>query len=227
MDASGAAYVTGSTSSAIFPTVNSLQSKNAGATDAFLFKLSPSGNALVFCTYFGGSADDTGFRVAVNASGIYVAGYTSSSNFPVVNAAQTQAGGGWDAFASKFSLSGAAVLYSTYVGGTADEFGYGIAVDLNGSAYLTGWTSSTNFPVQEAVQSAYGGGASDAFVTRISAGGNAFLFSTFVGGAGDDEGHGVALDPKGSVLIAGRTSSAALPGRGTGIRRGRESLMFS
>ncbi len=212
VDATGAAYVTGSTTSSVFPAVNALQAKNAGFSDAFLFKLTPAGNELVFSTFFGGTGDDTGFRIALDSSGIYVVGYTSSINFPLLNAAQTSIGGGSDAFVSKISLSGASLLYSTYLGGSGEDYGYGIAVDSGGSAYVAGWTSSPNFPSRNPVQVPYGGGASDAFIARLTPAGNAFLYSSFLGGAGDDEAHGIGLDASGLVFVAGRTSSAGFPG---------------
>jgi len=192
--------------------VNAYQSRLGGASDGFLFKLSPAGNSLVFCTYFGGTSDDTIFRLVTDASGIYVAGYTTSSNLPLMNPAQATAGGGYDAFLAKFSLSGTTLLYSTYLGGGNDDFGYGLAVDSSGSAYITGWTASTNFPTRAALQPLYGGGASDAFVARIAPNGNSWLYSTYLGGSGDDEAHGLGLDPTGITYITGRTSSSSFPG---------------
>ena len=212
VDSTGAAYVAGTTSSTVFPTVNALQVRNAGAFDGFIFKLAPAGNALVFATYFGGAGDDTIFRIVVDGSGIYVGGYTSSSNFPLMNPAQSTAGGSYDVFVSKLSLSGASLLYSTYLGGTGDDFGYGLAVDSSGSAYIAGWTASTNFPTRNVLQPLYGGGTSDAFVARLAPNGNSLLYSTFLGGSGDDEAHGIALDPTGSAFVTGRTSSASFPG---------------
>ena len=212
VDSTGAAYVAGSTSSTVFPTANAFQVRNAGASDGFVFKLAPAGNTLVFCTYLGGAGDDTIFRIVLDGTGIYVGGYTASSDFPVLNAAQSTAGGSYDAFVAKLSLSGASLLYSTYLGGTGDDFGYGLAVDSSGSAYIAGWTASTNFPTRNALQPLYGGGASDAFVARLAPNGNSLLYSTFLGGSGDDEAHGIALDPTGVAFVTGRTSSASFPG---------------
>jgi uncharacterized protein (TIGR03437 family) len=129
-----------------------------------------------------------------------------------MNAAQTTAGGGYDVFVSKFSLSGASLLYSTYLGGSSDDFGYGIGVDSSGSAYVTGWTASSNFPTRNPIQSLYGGGASDAFVARLAPSGNSLLYSTYLGASGDDEAYGIGLDPIGTVFVTGRTSSSAFPG---------------
>ncbi len=212
VDSTGAAYVAGTTSSTVFPVTNALQARNAGASDGFIFKLAPAGNALVFCTYFGGAGDDTIFRIVLDGTGIYVGGYTSSSNFPLLNPAQATAGGSYDAFVAKLSLSGASLLYSTYLGGSGDDFGYGLAVDATGSAYISGWTASTNFPTRNALQPLYGGGASDAFVARLAPNGNSLLYSTFLGGSGDDEAHGLALDATGAAFVTGRTSSASFPG---------------
>ena len=212
VDSTGAAYVSGSTTSKVFPTSNAFQAKNAGASDGFVFKLAPAGNTLVFSTFLGGSGDETIFRIVLDGTGIYIGGYTSSSNFPLMNPAQATAGGFYDAFVAKLSLSGASLLYSTYLGGSGDDFGYGLAVDSSGSAYIAGWTSSTNFPTRNALQPLYGGGASDAFVARLAPNGNSLLYSTFLGGSGDDEAHGIALDPTGAAFVTGRTSSASFPG---------------
>lgn len=212
VDSTGAAYVAGSTSSTVFPAAGAFQARNAGAFDGFVFKLAPAGNTLVFCTYLGGAGDDTIFRIVLDGTGIYVGGYTSSSNFPLMNPAQSTAGGSYDVFVAKLSLSGASLLYSTYLGGSGDDFGYGLAVDSSGSAYIAGWTASTNFPTRNALQPLYGGGASDAFVARLAPNGNSLLYSTFLGGSGDDEAHGIALDPTGVAYVTGRTSSASFPG---------------
>ena len=212
VDSTGAAYVAGSTSSTVFPAAGGFQAKNAGDSDAFVFKLAPAGNTLVFGTYLGGAADDTIFRIVLDGTGIYVGGYTASANFPLMNPAQSTAGGSYDAFVAKLSLSGASLLYSTYLGGSSDDFGYGLAVDSSGSAYIAGWTASTNFPTSNPLQPVYGGGASDAFVARLAPNGNSLLYSTFLGGSGDDEALALALDPTGTAFVTGRTSSASFPG---------------
>ncbi len=181
VDSAGNAYMTGFTQSSDFPTAHALQPTTHGNTDAFVAKINPSGNAFVFSTYLGGSNTDQGTSIAADSSGnAYVGGYTKSTNFPTANAIQPTNHGGWDAFVAKISGDGSALLYSTYLGGTANESefdaGYrdlGIAVDSAGSAYVAGTTKSVNFPTTPlAFQKALKGGA-DAFVAKIaSAGGS-------------------------------------------------------
>ena len=149
MDSSGNAYITGSTSSTNFPTVNPIQGSYAGLADVFVTKLNPSGSALVYSTYLGGSGDDYGDGIAVDSSGsAYITGYTSSTNFPTANPIQgTHAGGYYDAFVTKLNPAGSALVYSTYLGGSSDDVGWNIAVDSSGSAYITGHTDPPTFPL--------------------------------------------------------------------------------
>src|SRR5438094_3145206 len=169
VDAAGSAYVTGSTSSADFPTANALQAAKAGFQNAFVTKLNPTGSALVYSTYLGGSGGDGGTGIAVDTAGsAYVTGSTSSIDFPTVNPLQAAYGGGGDAFVSKLDAAGSALLYSTYLGGSGGDGGYSVAVDAAGSAYVTGSTNSTDFPTTPgAIQTTYSGGSffvsSDAF----------------------------------------------------------------
>jgi hypothetical protein len=172
-DSSGNAYVAGQTSSADFPTANPLQSTLAGPTDAFLTKINASGTALVYSTFFGGSGDDRGDSVAVDAVGnAYIAGTTFSTNFPAVSAVQSTFGGGSsDSFVAEINPSGSALGYSTYLGGSGDEFSGGIALDSLGNVYITGFTRSPNFPTANPLQHALSGtdpSAGDAFVSKIA-----------------------------------------------------------
>ena len=149
VDNAGNAYVTGSTSSTNFPTsVGAFQTTILGGSAAFVTKLNPTGTSLIYSTYLGGSRYDTGYGVAVDASGnAYVTGLTSSTNFPTtVGAFQTTTGGGGDAFVAKLNPTGAALIYSTYLGGSTTDYGTRIAVDASGNAYVTGYTESGNFP---------------------------------------------------------------------------------
>jgi hypothetical protein len=186
VDAQGQAYVTGSTYSSDFPLANSLPTGNSlrGDSDAFVAKLTAAGDALVYSTYLGGGTpgtagginsntgsidDDWGSAIAVDAQGhAYVTGYTASSGFPLVNPLASPANalrGGSDAFVAKLSSAGNALVYSTYLGGSDSDWGFGVAVDGQGQAYVTGQTSSPDFPL--ANNSPHGG--LDAFVTKISA----------------------------------------------------------
>ena len=220
VDAAGAAYVTGTTSSTDFPTTpGAIQTTYGGGGsssnggDAFVSKLNAAGSALLYSTYLGGSGDDSGFGIAVDAAGsVYVTGSTTSTDFPTANPLQAAyGGGGTDAFVSKLDAAGSALLYSTYLGGSGWDDGYGIAVDAAGSAYVTGGTTSTDFPTANPLQAAYGGGLRDAFVSKLNAAGSALLYSTYLGGSGNDYGSGIAVDAAGSAYVTGYTTSTNFP----------------
>jgi hypothetical protein len=210
VDASGNVYVTGETGSVDFPTTpGAFQTTSGGGTDVFVSKLNAAGTALLYSSYLGGGGLDESKGIAVDTSGnAYVLGETLSSNFPTTPGAfQTTAGGSRDAFVTKLSATGAALVYSTYLGGSGSEGGGDIAVDGSGNAYVTGSTASSNFPTTPgAFQLTSGGGLSDAFVTRFNAAGTALLGSTYLGGGGADIGKDIALDPMGSVYVTGETT---------------------
>jgi hypothetical protein len=212
---SGDALITGSTQSTDFPTVNPLQPNNGGGTDAFVARLSADGSTLVYSTYLGGSDADYGGGIAVdpNTGDALVAGVTQSTNFPTANALQPNWHGGTDAFVARLSADGSTLVYSTYLGGSGNDSGGGIAVDPNtGDAFVTGETSSTNFPTANAWQPSYGGGEGDAFVARIKADGSALVYSTYLGGSDTDLGSGIAVDPNtGDALVTGLTTSTNFP----------------
>ncbi len=214
VDSTGNAYVTGQTRSADFPVTPGALRTTCGCgtyiSDAFVTKLNPSGSALVYSTYLAGSSNDIGYGIALDGAGnAYVTGVTSSSDFPAANAAQAAYGGGNDAFVAKLNATGTALLYSTFLGGSGDDAGRGIAVRSDGSASLTGTTTSANFPLASAYQSVFGGGA-DAFVTTLSAAGS-LSSSTYLGGSGNDYGYGIALDSAGDAYVAGSTASTNFP----------------
>jgi hypothetical protein len=208
VDSSGNAYVTGSTTSTDFPTMNPLQPANGGGSDAFVTKINPSGSALVYSTYLGGSGDDWGQGIAVDTSGnAYVTGITTSTDFPTMNPLQAANGGGYDAFVSKINPAGSALVYSTYLGGSGYDSGQGIAVDTSGNAYVTGITVSTNFPVTPgAFQTACGGNC--AFVTKFNPSGSALVYSTYLGGS---VGYGIAVDTSGNAYVTGYAFSTNFP----------------
>jgi hypothetical protein len=211
LDASGYAYVAGWTESADLPTAGGIQSGSGGGVDAFVAKLSRDGSTLLYFTYLGGSALDRALGIAVDPTGnAYVTGYTESIDFPVVAPYQTNRKGVRNAFVTKISADGASMVYSTYLGGSTEDAGNAIAVDSAGRATVAGETTSTDFPVLSAVQSTPGGG-SDAFVTRLSAAGAGLVFSTYLGGSGDDRATGVALDSSANAYITGGTGSTGFP----------------
>ncbi|MBI3983788.1 SBBP repeat-containing protein, partial [Candidatus Microgenomates bacterium] len=214
VDALGTAYVTGRTSSNNFPTVNPVQPNNGGGIDGFLLKLNAPGT-LVYSTYLGGRNEDWGNGLAADSQGnMHVAGQTRSDNFPVANAIQPAFGGGpvvGDAFIAKLNALGSELIFSTYLGGSADDLAWGITLDNSGNAYVTGSTTSTNFPISNATQAVFGGGISDAFVSILNPVGSTLIYSSFLGGNGGEYGYSVGVDVSGDLLIAGSTSSDNFP----------------
>jgi hypothetical protein len=220
-DASGNAYVTGYTYSAAFPvTAGAFQTTLEGNTDGFAAKLNAAGSGLIYGTYLGGSGDEDGREIVPDASGnAYVTGRTNSANFPVTAGAfRTTSGGGADAFVSKLNATGSGLIYGTYLGGSGDDAGNGIALDPSGNAYVTGGTYSANFPVTAgAFQTASGGGA-DAFVSRLNATGSGLIYGSFLGESGSEWGAGIAVDASGNAYVTGETHSDAFPVTITGFR---------
>lgn len=222
VDANGNAYVTGSTASSNFPISDALQSTSGGGSDAFVAKLSPTG-ALLYSTYLGGVNLDVGHAIAVDAGGhAYVVGATASLNFPTKMPIQGPKfalnGASSDAFIAKLNADGKSLAYSTYLGGTDFESwensaleDSAIAVTSGGEVVVVGSTRSTDFPVVNATQAMFGGGVNDVFIARLDAAGAALVYSTYLGGNGDDQGLGVALGDDTSAYIVGATGSANFP----------------
>ena len=211
VDGSGNAYITGETYSANFPTKNPIQASYAGVRDAFVAKIDVDGSALVYSTYFGGSSYDFGYDIAVDGSGnAYITGETDSTNFPTKNPIQESMAGLRDAFVAKIDADGAALVYSTYLGGNSHDYGSGIAVDGSGNAYITGYTFSDDFPTKNPIQESKAGDY-DAFVAKIDADGSALVYSTYLGGSGSDHGSSIALDGSGNAYIIGQTDSTNFP----------------
>jgi len=210
VDAQGAVYVTGSTTSAAgFPLVGCFDCALAGPSDAFVTKFTPGGAGFFYSTYLGGSGSDAGFGIAADGRGnAYITGQTNSPNFPQVAPALPPGGGPWDAFVTALNPGGIPI-YSTYLGGSGTDIGHGIAVDPSGNAFVTGSTTSPNFPVLACFQCVPQGGT-DAFVTGFAANG-ALRFSSYFGGSGNDIGYGIALDANDRIGITGSTTSHNLP----------------
>ncbi|MEE8575292.1 MAG: SBBP repeat-containing protein, partial [Thermodesulfobacteriota bacterium] len=213
VDSSNNAYVTGQTYSSDFPTASPIDIALSGSSDAFVTKINEAGSALTYSTYLGGSGGEEGHAVDVDSTGAaYVTGGTLSTDFPTASAiyGSLTGFGNYDVFITKLNASGSALTYSTYLGGSSSEQGYGIAVDSSGSAYVTGYTYSNDFPTVSAIYGSYGG-SNDAFVTMVNAAGSALAFSTYLGGTGEDWGHGLAIDSSGSAYIIGFTESSDFP----------------
>jgi hypothetical protein len=217
VDSAGNAYLTGAASTGFPTTPGAFQmAYGGGPLDAFVAKLNPAGSALVYSTFLGGSNYDLGQGIAVDSSGnAYITGPTNSTDFPTKNPLQPAYGGGnEDAFVTEMNAAGSALVYSTYLGGSGYEIGTGIAVDGSGNAYVTGSTESTDFPTMNPLQPANGGGnypGLDAFVTKISPAGSAFVYSTYLGGSGEDVAYAIATDHAGNAYVTGLTASTNFP----------------
>jgi len=213
VDATGNTYVVGLTSSIDFP--GTTRGQTFGGQDVFVAKLNPSGTALVWATYIGGTGADLGSSIAVDNTGaVFVAGQTGSTNFPVTpNAPQQVLAGGsgvTDAFILKLAANGASLIYSTYLGGSASDFGYGLAIDRTGAAYVGGKTDSTDFP-NTARDVLPARGAGDGFITKVAPDGSSWVYSVILGGFALDSVNAVAVDATGAVFATGETRSDNFP----------------
>jgi hypothetical protein len=214
VDPAGNAYVTGATFStqATFPVTVGPDLTFNGSSDAFVAKVNPTGTALLYLGYLGGSGEDHGLAIAVDPAGnAYVAGDTGSTqaSFPVTGGPDlTYNGGVYDAFLAKIDPSGTVLIYSGYLGGSDVDVAMAIAVDTAGNAYLTGYTSSpeSSFPVIGGPDLTHNGG-SDAFVAKVNPAGTALVYCGYLGGSGTEVGYGIAIDSSGSAYVAGNTNS--------------------
>ena len=233
VDATGQARIAGFTDSGDFPTRHALFPRIGGNpsgngtyyTDAFVAQLNDSGSDLVFSTYLGGSGLDVADAIAVDPQGYtYVAGYSYSTNFPITSGSltnaeplQSRSRGTYDGFIAKFAPTGIPLVYATYLGGTNSDEVQGIAADANGFAYVTGYTASTNFPTTaDAFRRALNGSIKlqlvyDAFVAKVTPAGDAFVYSTLLGGTNSDAGFRIAVDGAGNALLTGSSQSVDFP----------------
>jgi len=222
-DAAGVAYVTGKTDSTDFPvTSNAFRTTAPGGGDAFVAAISASGSTLLYATYLGGRGEDRGNAIAVDSSGnAYVTGYTYASDFPTVSPVQpkcgceTSVGGGVqsDAFVTKISNTGSALLYSTFYGGGGPDRGFGIGVDSSGAICFGGTTdgiSPSTFPLVDSMKASKGL-LDDAFAVRLNTSGSAAVYSTFFGGQSTDFAATMTIDRAGNVYLAGNTNSSDMP----------------
>ncbi len=213
LDAFGNAYVTGATASSGFPNNGAVTCPGTKSTgsDAFVLRLDASGATVGYCRFIGGSGIDVGQGIAADAAGnVWVVGATTSSNLPVLAALQPTLGGRTDGFVGKLDATGV-LVYLTYLGGRGDDLALAVAVDGPGNAYVTGSTDSPDFPTLSPFQASPGGG-DDAFVAKLNAAGSALVFSTYLGGIGDDAGNGIAVHPgDSSVFVVGSTKSVDFP----------------
>ncbi len=232
VDSKGDAFVVGITGSPNFPVTSKAFDTECGTDglcngtyDGFVSELSPRGNSLMFSTFLGGSAYDYAAGVAIDTTGVYVSGNTTSTDFPTTKGAFQTTFGGMssgcvpsstntcgDVTITKLKLNGTGLLYSTYLGGSLDENpGMSMAVDGGGSVYITGQTDSLNFPVANALLGTFNGGPTDAFLTKLNPQGTGLTYSTYLGGIGPDNGMRVALDQFADAFVSGTTTSFNFP----------------
>lgn len=219
VDTSGNAYVTGYTYTAGFTTSSgAFQRRLGGGTDAFVVKVNPAGIGLAYATFLGGNGEDQGTAIDIDSSGnAYVAGFTSSPNFPTTTGAfKTTYGGSIDAFVTKLNPTGTALVWSTFLGGTSTDRAYAVAVDSSSNVFVAGQTYSSGFPVTAgAYNTTFAGGGSDAFVAKILSTGASLLYSTFLGSSSSctirdpfrvyqcDAAYGIAIDPVSRAWVTG------------------------
>jgi hypothetical protein len=224
LDAAGEAYIAGITESTDFPTQMAFQASNtepSGTPTAFVAKVNVAGSALVYSSYLGGGGGkpyagvgDCANAIAVDGSGnAYVAGQTSSANFPTVAAFQPANHSAVEnAFVTKLNPGGSPV-YSTYLGGSTEDAAFAIAVDASGDAYLAGFTASSDFPTANALQpqNATGGHGANAFVSKFNPIGKGLIYSTYLGGSTYEQANGLAVDESGNAYVTGATYSNNFP----------------
>ena len=214
LDSATNAFVVGYTQSADFPVTNgAAQTGSGGGWDAFVTGINAAGTGFVYSTYFGGSGNDYGNAIAADAAGnVFITGQAGSANFPVSSSAlQSKLAGGSDAFVAKLAAGTGSVVYSTYLGGSGNDFGGAIAIDSGGAVYVAGETASADFPVVNAFQKTFGGGNGDIFVAKLNAAGQSLVYSTFLGGSGEDSAYGLALDTAGDAYLTGASTSTDFP----------------
>jgi Tol biopolymer transport system component len=215
IDSAGNAYVSGDTQHALFPTTAGAfdTTFGGGIFDGFVAKLNPTGSALIYSTFLGGSGGDAPNEIVLDSlNNAYVVGYTSSSNFPTtVGAYDTTYGNNSDVFVTKINPTGSALVYSTYIGGTNTDFGRGIALDSSNNAYVTGYSSSIAYPTTAGAVQTTLTDEDDVFVTKLNVDGTSLLYSTLIGARFDDSGYGIKVDAAGTAYVTGLTQELNFP----------------
>ena len=239
VDGNGNAYVTGTTTSADFPTTagaydRTFNGEESGEADTFVFKLDAAGTALSYSTYLGGTGTEESAAIVLDStSNAYVAGSTSSTDFPTTPAAFQPAPGlpppelrAWDAFLTKLNSTGTALVYSSYAGGNSLDYGRAVAVGEGGEAYLAIRTHSNDLPVTAGAAQTYQG-MFDAYVVKLDATGSAPIYSTYLGGRDFDEVGGIAVNADGHVLVTGTTQIWFFPVTPGAVLTNKENSDFS
>jgi hypothetical protein len=210
IDDSGNAYITGETNSTDYDiTPGAFQTTYAGNGDVFVTKINSTGTGLIYSTYIGGSDSDGDGAIAIDDSGnAYITGYTYSTNYDITSGAfQTTNGGLCDVFVTKLNSTGTGLIYSTYIGGSGNDYGIGIAIDGSGNAYITGETNSTDYDITPGAFQTTNGGLCDVFVTKLNSTGTGLIYSTYIGGSNDDYGNAIAIDGSDNAYVTGSTKS--------------------
>lgn len=211
VDKYGRAYIAGEAMLNFDLTVGAYQTTyGGGGSDAFVSKINSAGSALIFSTYLGGNGLDAGHSIDIDTLGnIYIAGETSSLNFPVSAGAVQPAfmGSSMNGFITKINAAGNSIIYSTYLGGSTTNRIYGIAIDKQKNAYVTGVTTSSNFPITAGAFQTTLSGSQDAFITKINTTGTSLIYSTYVGGSSDEFAYGIDVDNQQYAYIIGHTLS--------------------
>ena len=226
VDADGRAYVTGLTWAYDFPTTaGAFDTTFNGYYDAYVARLDATGSVLEYATFLGGLEYDEGQAIALDAGGqAYVVGKTRSSDFPTTPGAFDTGFHGeypaYDAFVVRLNPAGSALDYGTFIGGSEDDYAYGVAVDGSGRAYVTGQTGSSDFPATPGACAAGLRGPGDAFVARLDPAGSALDYATLLGGSGSESGLGIAVDAGGRACVTGSTASSDFPTRPGAITTG-------
>ncbi|MFX1263114.1 MAG: SBBP repeat-containing protein [Promethearchaeota archaeon] len=211
VDSSGNAYVTGYTQSYDFPTVTPIQASYDNSHDCFILKLNSTGNELLYSTYLGGGASDYPHSITVDTSGnAYVVGSCVSNDFPIVNGFMGVNSGGRDCMIFKINATGTGLVFSTYFGGTGDDYAFSVAVDDSESVYVTGLTNSENIQLMDSYDSSYNFGG-DCFILKLNATGSGLIFSSYFGGSASDRGNSIAIDSSGAIYVCGSTYSSNMP----------------
>jgi hypothetical protein len=207
VDDNGDAYMAGKTHSTDYPVVNPYQPDPA-VIDVVITKIDAEGGSLIYSTFLGGVGSDVAYDIEVDGEGnAYITGQ-AGPDFPTVNAYQPESNSN-DVFIAKLSSEGDELLYSTYLGGSDWDEGYAIAIDADGSAYVTGVAVSSDFPTVNPIQTDQG--YYDAFVCKLGTAGDSLVYSTYLGGSYTDRGHDIAVDGEGCAYVTGLTESSDFP----------------
>lgn len=213
MDTLGNVYAVGSFNSTFPTTPGSYSSTFGGGNqDVYVYKLNPTGTALVYSTYIGGNQWDNGANLYLNDAGeVYVTGQTSSFNWPTLNAYDNSFNGSGDVFVAKLNATGSALLFSTFVGGSGSDAGADITLDPFNNIYVAGNTSSSNFPTSPGAFSSTLKGYSDLIVFKLNPAGNSLLYATLVGSSKNETGVGIGVNAAGEATVGGNCDSTDFP----------------